>query len=187
MPGLEVEPTHPFIQEFRMPRFIGPRLVGLCAAALLACSTQALADADSHAADAERFLQLARADKLAVPVYAQVQQMFAQRFAESQAPQSKRALLERYQAKANVALDNAVGWDKIKPDMVKLYTSNFNEQELKELIAFYESPVGQKVLLKMPALTAQSAQLTQSKLEQAVPEVNKLLADMNDELGVKQP
>jgi len=170
-----------------MPRFIGPRLVGLCAAALLACSTQALADADSHAADAERFLQLARADKLAVPVYAQVQQMFAQRFAESQAPQSKRALLERYQAKANVALDNAVGWDKIKPDMVKLYTSNFNEQELKELIAFYESPVGQKVLLKMPALTAQSAQLTQSKLEQAVPEVNKLLADMNDELGVKQP
>nr|WP_298165967.1 DUF2059 domain-containing protein [uncultured Pseudomonas sp.] len=170
-----------------MPRFIGPRVIGLGAAVLLACSTQVLADASSHAADAERFLQLARADKLAVPVYAQVQQMFAQRFAESQAPKSKQALLERYQAKANVALDNAVGWDKIKPDMVKLYTSNFNEQELKDLIAFYESPLGQKVLLKMPALTAQSAQLTQSKLEKAVPEVNKLLTDMNDELGVKQP
>ncbi len=170
-----------------MPRFIGPRFIGIGAAVLLSCSTQVLADANSHAADAERFLHLARADKLAVPVYAQVQQMFAQRFAESQAPKSKQALLESYQAKANVALDNAVGWDKIKPDMVKLYTSHFNEQELKDLIAFYESPVGQKVLLKMPALTAQSAQLTQNKLEKAVPEVNKLLADMNDELGVKQP
>ncbi len=80
------------------------------------------------------------------------------------------------------------GWDKLKPDMVKLYTSNFDEKELKELIRFYESPLGQKVLQKMPMLTAQSAQITQGKLETAVPEVNKLLADMSNELGLpKQP
>ncbi|WP_420831598.1 DUF2059 domain-containing protein [Phytopseudomonas seleniipraecipitans] len=150
-------------------------------------STQVLADARSHNADAERFLQLAHADKLAVPVYAQVQQMFAQRFAEAKAPESKQAVLETYQAKANAELDKAVGWDKLKPDMVKLYTSNFSEQELKDLIAFYQSPLGQKVLQKMPALTAQSAQITQTKLETAVPSVNKLLADMSSELGVKKP
>ena len=71
--------------------------------------------------------------------------------------------------------------------MVKLYTSNFSEQELKDLIAFYESPVGQKVLKQMPALTAQSAQITQAKLESAVPAVNKLLTDMGSELGAKKP
>jgi hypothetical protein len=165
-----------------------PRLSALCASVLLVCSSaQALADASSHAADAERFLQLARADKLAVPVYAQVQQMFAQRFAESKAPDSQKALLETYQAKANAALDQAVGWDKLKPDMVKLYTSNFNEQELKELIEFYQSPLGQKVLQKMPTLTAQAAQLTQSKLQAAVPKVNKMLADMTAELEPNKP
>ena len=165
------------------------RFRALCTAALLACASgQVMADAKSHAADAEKFLILAHADKLAVPVYAQVQQMFAQRFAQAKAPESKKALLESYQAKANAALDKAVGWDKLKPDMVKLYTSNFNEQELKDLIAFYESPLGQKVLQKMPTLTAQSAQITQSKLEAAVPEVNKLLTDMSNELGLpKQP
>lgn len=48
--------------------------------------------------------------------------------------------------------------------------------------------MGQKVLQKMPTLTAQSAQITQSKLEAAVPEVNKLLTDMSNELGLpKQP
>jgi hypothetical protein len=165
-----------------------PRLSALCASVLLVCSSaQALADASSHAADAERFLQLARADKLAVPVYAQVQQMFAQRFAESKAPDSQKALLETYQAKANAALDQAVGWDKLKPDMVKLYTSNFNEQELKDLIEFYQSPLGQKVLQKMPTLTAQAAQLTQSKLQAAVPKVNKMLADMTAELEPNKP
>ena len=163
-----------------------PRFHQLCAAILFGTSASfAMADATSHAADAERFLKLAHADKLTVPVYGQVQQMFAQRFA--QAPNGKQAVLESYQAKANAALDKAVGWDKLKPDMVKLYTSNFNEQELKELISFYESPLGQKVLQKMPTLTAQSAQITQGKLETAVPEVNKLLADMSKDLGIKQP
>ncbi|WP_298188548.1 DUF2059 domain-containing protein [uncultured Pseudomonas sp.] len=165
-----------------------PRLSAFCVALLLTCgSAQVLADAKSHAADAERFLLLARADKLAVPVYAQVQQMFAQRFAESKAPESEKAMLETYQAQANTALEQAVGWDKLKPDMITLYTSNFNEQEMQELIRFYESPVGQKVLVKMPTLTAQSAQLTQSKLEAAVPKVNQLLAEMTAKLTPKTP
>lgn len=164
------------------------RLLAFCAALILTCgSAQVLADAKSHAADAERFLLLARADKLAVPVYAQVQQMFAQRFAESNAPQSEKAVLETYQAQANAALEQAVGWDKLKPDMVKLYTSNFNEQEMKDLIRFYESPLGKKVLEKMPTLTAQSAQLTQGKLEAAVPKVNQLLAEMTTKLTPKKP
>ncbi|MDO9616469.1 MAG: DUF2059 domain-containing protein [Pseudomonas sp.] len=164
------------------------RLPAFCAALILTCgSAQVLADAKSHAADAERFLLLARADKLAVPVYAQVQQMFAQRFAESNAPQSEKAVLETYQAQANVALEQAVGWDRLKPDMVKLYTSNFTEQEMKDLIRFYESPLGKKVLEKMPTLTAQSAQLTQGKLEAAVPKVNQLLAEMTTKLTPKKP
>ena len=164
------------------------RLPAFCAALILTCgSAQVLADAKSHAADAERFLLLARADKLAVPVYAQVQQMFAQRFAESNAPQSEKAVLETYQAQANAALEQTVGWDKLKPDMVKLYTSNFNEQEMQDLIRFYESPLGKKVLEKMPTLTAQSAQLTQGKLEAAVPKVNQLLAEMTTKLTPKKP
>ena len=165
-----------------------PRLPAFCAALVLLCgSAQVLADAKSHAADAERFLLLARADRLAVPVFTQVQQMFAQRFAESNAPQSEKALLETYQAQANAALEQAVGWDMLKPDMVKLYTRNFNEQEMKDLIRFYESPLGKKVLEQMPSLTAQSAQLTQSKLETAVPKVNQLLAEMTSKLTPKKP
>jgi len=45
-----------------------PHLFKLCTAVLLSASASlALADAASHAADAERFLKLAHADKLTVP------------------------------------------------------------------------------------------------------------------------
>ncbi len=162
------------------------RLRAICTAVALVCASgQVFAGTASHNASAEAFLTLAHADKLGTPVYAQVQQMFAQRFEQTKAPESKKALLETYQAKANTALDQAIGWNKLKPDMVKLYTSNFSEQELKDLVAFYQSPLGKKVLEKMPQLTQQSAQMTQAKLEPAVPVVNKLLDDMTNELAPK--
>ncbi|WP_409279481.1 DUF2059 domain-containing protein [Pseudomonas defluvii] len=159
------------------------RLRALCTAVVLVCASgQVLADTASHNASAEAFLKLAHADKLGTPVYMQVQQMFAQRFEQTKAPASKKAVLDSYQAKANAALDQAIGWNKLKPDMVQLYTSTFSESELKDLVKFYESPLGKKVLEKMPMVTQQSAQLTQQKLESAVPVVNKLLSDMTAEL-----
>jgi hypothetical protein len=159
------------------------RLRAICAAVALVCASgQVLADTASHEASAVAFLKLAHADQLGAPVYMQVQQMFAQRFAETKAPASKQATLETYQAKANAALNQVISWDKLQPDMVKLYTSNFTESELKDLVAFYQSPLGQKVQAKMPQISQQSFQLTQSKLESAVPVVNKLLADMTKEL-----
>ncbi|WP_273526361.1 DUF2059 domain-containing protein [Pseudomonas sp.] len=164
------------------------RVFSVCTALILSlASVAANADQASHARNAERFLQLANADRLAVPVYAQVQQMFAQRFAETQAPENKKALLERYQAKADTALDQAIGWKKLEPELVSIYTSQFTERELAELIEFYESPLGKKMLDKLPELNARSAQLTQKKLEAAVPEVNKLLAEMTAELDTQKP
>ena len=164
------------------------RLRAICTAVALVCASgQVFAAAASHAASAETFLKLAHADKLGTPVYMQVQQMFAQRFEQTKAPAAKKALLETYQAKANTALDQAIGWDKLKPDMVKLYTANFSESELNDLVKFYQSPLGKKVLEKMPQLTQQSAQMTQAKLESAVPVVNKLLEDMTNELVPAAP
>ncbi|MBK4991385.1 DUF2059 domain-containing protein [Pseudomonas sp. S36] len=159
------------------------RLRVLCAAVALACASgQVLAATASHNAAAEKFLTLANADKLGTPVYMQVQQMFAQRFAQTKAPATKQSVLESYQAKANAALNSAIGWNKLKPKMVDLYTRTFTEQELKDLVKFYESPLGKKVLREMPKVTQESAQLTQQSLEPAVPVVNKLLEDMTKEL-----
>ncbi|MGK9064305.1 DUF2059 domain-containing protein [Stutzerimonas chloritidismutans] len=164
------------------------RKIGLCGALLLPIfSTQASADQAGHAAKAEQFLELVNADRLSVPVYAQVQQMFAERFAQAGAPEDKRALLERYQSQADAALDKAIGWEQVKPDLVTLYTEAFTEQELADLNAFYQSELGRKMLSRLPQLNARSAQVTQAKLESAVPQVNKLLTDMTNELAPKKP
>lgn len=163
-------------------------LRALFAAMLLTLlSSQVMADAASHAAAAKQLLKLVNADQIAGPWFGQVNQMFAQRFAETQAPESKKAVLESYQAKADATLNKVVGWDKLEPEMVKLYTKGFSETELNELIAFYKSPLGQKVLKQMPALFSESMKMTQSKLEPVVPQINQLLEQMTKELAPKKP
>lgn len=158
----------------------------LLGAVLLLNLGVALADTASHAQEAERFLKLTRADQMPAQVYLQVRQAFEQRYAE-QAVSGKQALLERYQLKAKTALDRSLAWDKLKPEMISLYTSAFSEQELKQLIAFYQSPLGSKLLDNLPIINMESARLTQKHVQQVAPEVNKLLTDMSAELAASKP
>jgi hypothetical protein len=160
----------------------------LCAFTMLLClAPRAFADAASHAAEAEKFLKLTSAEQIARPYYAQVEQMFAMRFAELQAPAEKRAVLDTYIGRADGLLDQAVGWNKIKPELVGLYVSNFTEAELKELITFYQSPVGSKMMKTMPKVYSDSMLLTQEKLEPLVPQLEQLLEQMSKELAQKKP
>jgi hypothetical protein len=67
----------------------------------------------------------------------------------------------------------------LKDDVVKLYASQFTEQELKEALAFYKSPVGQKVIANEPKILDQSvlaAEQWASKLTDEV--MTKMRAEM---------
>ena len=72
--------------------------------------------------------------------------------------QTKTSLLQNnlnYQKDLNevavIVAQNLAGREKeIGEGMAKVYASDFTEQELKELTAFYKSPIGQKVLAQEP-------------------------------------
>jgi hypothetical protein len=45
---------------------------------------------------------------------------------------------------------------ELEDSMVDIYTNNFSAGELRDLIAFYKSPTGQKFLQKTPLVTQQT-------------------------------
>jgi hypothetical protein len=62
-------------------------------------------------------------------------------------------------------------WDdfmkEVQPDdlvnlVIPVYDRNFTAEEIDGMVAFYSSPVGQKVLAKMPAVMQQSMQVGQT-------------------------
>ena len=72
------------------------------------------------------------------------------------------------------------GKDKeIAEQMAKIYANDFTEQELKDLTAFYKSPLGQKLLAQEPK-SIQASMLFMNQWAQALGEtvVNEFRAEM---------
>ena len=55
--------------------------------------------------------------------------------------------------------DNDIDRDAMKREFIKIYAEAFSENEINQLINFYQSPVGQKFLKKSPELMRLGAQI----------------------------
>lgn len=71
---------------------------------------------------------------------------------------------------------------EITAHIALLYTENFDEQELKDLLAFYKSPVGKKLLAKQPVIADGSLKFAQDWANKLSDEV---VAKMRIELKKK--
>ena len=81
-----------------------------------------------------------------------------------QAPQ-----LARYETVLRDFYREEMSWAVLEPEFTRLYLEVFTEAELRELIAFYESALGQRLIAKMPLVMAKSNQLTSARLQGAMP------------------
>lgn len=69
-----------------------------------------------------------------------------------------------------------MGWDALKDELEAMYLASFTEEELREMNAFYITPVGQKVLTRVPELVQERNQLAATRLQQNLAELQQELA-----------
>jgi uncharacterized protein len=73
-------------------------------------------------------------------------------------------------------------WEAIGPEMAKLYATHFTEPELRELLAFYRSPIGRKMVGEQGTLTAEGARIAQAALQPHLPELQAAIQQRAAEL-----
>ena len=56
---------------------------------------------------------------------------------------------------------------ELEEPVIAIYDANFSADEVKQLVAFYQSPVGRKIVIQLPQLMQQSVSMGQSWGEQA--------------------
>ncbi|MDQ6623687.1 MAG: DUF2059 domain-containing protein [Verrucomicrobiota bacterium] len=141
-------------------------LVSLVVALALLTPVVARADEASHRAAAEQLLGLMGMETLLTQ---SVDQMLAMQVRQNPA-------IAPYQKEMKDFLGKYMSWASLKDDMVKIYTDEFTEQELKELTAFYQTPLGKKTVQKMPALMAKGAEMGQKRVQEHLPELQAAIA-----------
>lgn len=68
-----------------------------------------------------------------------------------------------------------MNYDALKSDYAALYTKHYTEQELVDLLAFYQTPLGKKLVETMPDITAESSLLGQKLVQEHMPELQEAI------------
>jgi hypothetical protein len=73
-------------------------------------------------------------------------------------------------------------WEAVSPQLIDLYADRFTESELKELVAFYRTPTGQKALVEMPSLMQKGAGIGVELAKKHAPELEQMIRERAQEL-----
>ena len=150
---------------------------------LLLFSHLSLADQISHRKAVEDLFLLTKTSKMMDSVKIQTKKILFQQLREQDIPEAKKPIFNKYMSKMIELITNTVNWDKIKPQMTDLYVSNFSENEINNMLAFYRSPTGKKFVEKMPVIMQKSMEIGQKQSRTMIPKLNRLLEQMKKELG----
>jgi len=69
----------------------------------------------------------------------------------------------------------------LETEMAKIYMDTFSEKELREIAAFYKTPVGRKVIATMPELMKKSAEIGMRQAEAHAAELRKIFEKAQEE------
>lgn len=83
---------------------------------------------------------------------------------------------------AKLRTDLAPRFEELSNEVSRIYAANFNEQELKDILAFYKTPAGKKMISEQPKLVDDTLKFAQNWANKLSDEV---VAKMRDEMKKK--
>jgi hypothetical protein len=102
---------------------------------------------------------------------------------ESQLNDAQRAAIEQFSEKARSSLDQALDWQRFRDPVARIYMENYSESEVRELLAFYRSPLGKKAMQQGPRVADAMNSLIRSQLQSTLPEFQRIGQEFNREFA----
>ena len=84
-------------------------------------------------------------------------------------------------------VDKYFTWNELRPHMAEIYTGAYTEDELRQLVAFYRSPVGKKTAAINPELARKGAMVGAEAAQKHLPELQKMMQAKMAELQGTNP
>jgi hypothetical protein len=133
--------------------------------------------------DIEELLVVMRVQKLSENAMIQAKGMMAGVLKQSGVPMDASDKAKEMQDKTFGLIEQEMSWDKMKPEYIKVYAAVYTPADVKQLIAFYKSPVGQMLLDKQPLLIQQTMDMTRRRMTEIMPKLQQLLKEESGARG----
>ena len=149
---------------------------------LLIFSSSLYAEQNTKQQKIDELIKVMNLDSMVDSMYGQVEGMMKGMSDQMGVKPSEQAIFDKYYGDMTTVLKTEMSWAKMQPMMVNVYDKHFSEQEIADMLAFYKTDTGQKILEKMPVVMQESMQMSQSLMKDAMPKIQTLAQQLNDEL-----
>ena len=100
-------------------------------------------------------------------------------------PSKYQTNYQQLQGRMMTIIDSKLDWQKMKPQLLKIYSDMFTKDELAGITAFYRSPAGQAEMRKMPEVAYKTNLLGQQQLASVQPDLQKVMTDALNQIKQK--
>jgi len=154
-------------------------------ATIIICILPLLIQADeiSKKAKIEKLFVEMDTKSLVNTIYDQMGSMSKVMASRLQIKENEMQVIKDFDVKLITLLKNKASWEHFQQPLVNIYAKNFSENEIDDLIAFYKTQTGKKMIKKMPSISIESMQLSQQILQTLYPDIQKLSGELKAELS----
>lgn len=156
---------------------------------LFAAPLTAHADEPSKRAKIDEMFSLLRIDALMQQMTAAAQAQ-AKATMQTMAPgtdAATQAKAEEFMGKMFDLITEELSWKTLEPEMAQLYSDNFTEAQIDDILTFYKTPTGKALLDKLPQLSTAGMQIAQRRMVDLEPKMKALVDQMTQEITSPPP
>ncbi|BFM09410.1 DUF2059 domain-containing protein [Halioxenophilus aromaticivorans] len=137
---------------------------------------------DSKQESVEALLEASDADAMVDTLYSQMNQMIEGMGRQLGIKPDEQPMFDAYMNNVFTTMKEDMSWAKMKGPMIEIYSKHYSEEEVQDMLAFYQSKSGQSMVAKMPAVMADSMQVSQQLLQAFLPKVQVMAQELQVQL-----
>lgn len=122
----------------------------------------------------EQLMKLTKVEGMIEQIHMQTDQMMMGMSQQMGIQDSEQAMFQQFSNEMQTLMRTEVTWEKMRKPLLEVYTSNFSQKEVDDIVAFYKTESGKSMIDKMPIVMNQSMQASQKILMELMPKIQEM-------------
>ncbi|MCE1189828.1 MAG: DUF2059 domain-containing protein [Ignavibacteria bacterium] len=151
-------------------------------ALMLILVTNCFAQSESHRKAAEKYLSISKFEKVYQAIADNIDSTLASQFENLDFTAEQDSISKEYRKKTYDIVVKTLQAPELLKSMVDLYVQMYSEKEINDLIIFYNTKTGKRIIDSQEELSKKSVEILVKHLETAKPELDKIEQAYADKL-----
>lgn len=122
----------------------------------------------------DQLMKLTKVEDIIQQIHMQTDDMMMVMSQQMGIQDNEKQMFEQFSSDMQNLMRTEVTWEKMRKPMMEVYTSNFTQKEVDDMVAFYKTETGQSMITKMPMVMNQSMQASQQMLMGLMPKIQEM-------------